>query len=603
MALDWVLKLVDQFSGPAKTAAGSANQLNGVIAGAGGGFANFGQQMKDVAAGLETLGLDKVLDMAKAVASEALTLVEQGAKMAIDASGFKDSAVTGLEAILGSRTEAEKMFAQLDEIAGRLGIEDEKIQADMRKLLVAGLAPETALAAVKAAADLAAVRGEGAQETLVQLISTIQARGHFDARMLRQLATLGVSEGQVFDQLSKKLGKTTDEIKALAKAGKIDAVDAIDAISHAVEGRFGGAAEKMADTFPKLLFRIKDALGDLFQDVDLGPLKDVMKSILEVLSGPEGKLLGSAISDFFGTLFKTIAEPFQGPEGKQRLKNLVIAVANAIEWAALVLKKYGPTVVAVIAKIIDVVSGTGEGDTKIRKIAAAILDLVASFSGIRGIGAGIDAFTNLAKALGLIPDSIPTPSEMIAKLGQLFDMVLGYIQGWIENLFASGADAGSSLLDGVTSGIEGAVGDIVSGAFEAGSAIIDGLAGGVSSNAMAVVTAVIDAAGNAIKAAEHILGIGSPSKVFHEIGGFTAQGFARGMAANTNAVDSAMGDMLAIPETGGATAGAAAAPRAAGGGITINVEVTAPEGSDGDDFGRAVARVLVSEIQKAGLAA
>lgn len=77
-----------------------------------------------------------------------------------------------------------------------------------------------------------------------------------------------------------------------------------------------------------------------------------------------------------------------------------------------------------------------------------------------------------------------------------------------------------------------------------GKAMIDGLVNGIKENAAAVVAAISGVVGDGIAAARKLLKIGSPSKVFHEIGGFTAEGFAQGIDEGADQAVDSMGRML-----------------------------------------------------------
>ena len=64
--------------------------------------------------------------------------------------------------------------------------------------------------------------------------------------------------------------------------------------------------------------------------------------------------------------------------------------------------------------------------------------------------------------------------------------------------------------------------------------------------------AVRGLADNAITAARETLGIASPSRVFAEIGGHTAEGFERGVHGGTRGAQDAMAAMVAPPDAAGA---------------------------------------------------
>jgi hypothetical protein len=89
----------------------------------------------------------------------------------------------------------------------------------------------------------------------------------------------------------------------------------------------------------------------------------------------------------------------------------------------------------------------------------------------------------------------------------------------------------------------------------AGPDIIDGLVSAITGGQSDVVKAMTDLAGGAIDAAKDVLGIKSPSKVFAEIGGYTAEGFAQGVDDGAGAASSALDNLTDAPDAkGGAKA-------------------------------------------------
>lgn len=86
----------------------------------------------------------------------------------------------------------------------------------------------------------------------------------------------------------------------------------------------------------------------------------------------------------------------------------------------------------------------------------------------------------------------------------------------------------SAVKQGFTQAVSAAKG-FVGQAVAAGGDLIRGFVQGVTRFAGQLISAVTGAVGNAINAAKRLLRIGSPSKVFRQIGGFTMEGFAIGI--------------------------------------------------------------------------
>jgi hypothetical protein len=104
-------------------------------------------------------------------------------------------------------------------------------------------------------------------------------------------------------------------------------------------------------------------------------------------------------------------------------------------------------------------------------------------------------------------------------------------------------------------------GEILTAAFTSlGTQMVAGLVGGITAGAGAVRDAVSGLATGAVDTVRETLGIQSPSRVFEELGGHTAQGFEDGITGGAAGVDGAVRAMVAAPGAAG-SAGAAGAGR------------------------------------------
>ena len=553
-ALEWVLKLRDQMSGPAK-------KMQDSLRGLSGGLSGLAASASDVQSGFQTLAANPIFGAVIDAYKLAGRALVAGAQMAIEAASFKEDTIAAFSSLVGGQQAAVELFDKADELAGRLGLADEQVVGQLRKLMTSGFSSDTALGVVQAAADLAAARGSEAADAFSSLIATMEAKGKFDSRSMLQFAKLGIRAEDVYDSLAKKLKKTRAEVEALVKAGQIDASTGIEAVLDTVQGKFGGAGAKAADTFSKLLFRVKDAIGDLFQDVDLGPLKDVLRNVLAVFNGPAGEELKAAVTDLFSTIFDVMTRAFQGPEGQARIAQMFRNLASTLQFVADVIARHGPQIIDTMGKIFDLFNKKSDGSS--------------------GWGAAMDilrAIVDFAADL-MQGDVVGTIDTIIALFNRLFGMDV-----------PSFSDLLSKMWDGLP--------DFGGDAMGIGQQIINGLVSGILGGASAVVSSIVSVATAAIRAAESALQIRSPSRVFEGLGSLTAQGFAAGVE-NDNAAPSAMTAMVAPPPASvaarsGAARGAASGGSQRGGGtVTIHI--------NGGDLDK-VRRVVAETLEDAGLA-
>lgn len=170
----------------------------------------------------------------------------------------------------------------------------------------------------------------------------------------------------------------------------------------------------------------------------------------------------------------------------------------------------------------------------------------------------------------------PMPGRAGRAVGRAADAVLA----GTGSMGGAGRSVGRAAADGMSSGASSAAGRVAtqvasaidgvsarvgfgrSAGSSVGGAIGDGMSSGVRSRRSSVIDAAVDIATSAINAATDSLGIGSPSRVFAEIGSQTGEGFVLGLANSTADV---------VREAEAITRAAA---RAASGGITVDPAVT-----------------------------
>ena len=100
----------------------------------------------------------------------------------------------------------------------------------------------------------------------------------------------------------------------------------------------------------------------------------------------------------------------------------------------------------------------------------------------------------------------------------------------IRNGASNGASRLLGFMGSIPSKILGALGSLGSLLYSAGRNLIQGLINGVGAMAGALASKCTSLAGSAINAIKRKLGIASPSKVMHQIGLYTGQGFIDGIA-------------------------------------------------------------------------
>jgi len=129
-----------------------------------------------------------------------------------------------------------------------------------------------------------------------------------------------------------------------------------------------------------------------------------------------------------------------------------------------------------------------------------------------------------------------TGGETLGELWQ--NMVDGFNQA-AENFGESIRQVWQNIVDGVE--------DFIEGAKTAGGDLMDGFTSGIKAKAQSLIDSVTGTIADAIAAAKRLLGIGSPSRLFAEIGAQTMQGYQVGVAAMQPEVNAQLMTAVAPP--------------------------------------------------------
>jgi phage-related protein len=145
------------------------------------------------------------------------------------------------------------------------------------------------------------------------------------------------------------------------------------------------------------------------------------------------------------------------------------------------------------------------------------------------------------------------PGRMVSALSSLGGNIVSVASNALarfRNAVIAGANTVVSWVRGLPSMIRNGLGNMGSLLYGAGQNLIHGMANGIRSVAGSLVSAAKSVVGSAIDGAKNLLGISSPSKVFHGIGVDTGRGLVLGLNGAQARVDAAAA-RLASTVTGG----------------------------------------------------
>lgn len=512
--MQFILDLVDKISGPAKQAAGATDKLTqslknaqGAADGATKGNFQLFQSFIDVKAAAEV-----AIGILKEVTGAAIG----AAQFAAEAADFKGDTLDALEQMTGSAEAAQATWENINKIGNKLGISRASLVESTNKLVLAGVEDQGELtSALETIANIGSVKGLS-PEKFESIIQKSMSSGKFEVST-KALQGTGAKLTDVYEELGQRMGIGSKQVEEMIKKGQIKAGAGLDALKSVINKKLGGIAGKQALDLENQFTRMKDNLAKLFEDVNTGPFLEALSDMLSIFdqSTESGKTLKFLAETIFQGLFDTskVVLPYV-KDGFLRIENAVLRVYIAAQ--------------PVIKQLNDMFKNTDSADIKMMLQSVADLIEFVGMVVVKSVEYWILFQTTVFGAISSVGTAIGT---FVAHVVNGFNIVKGIAEAFIVDF----TSIGSRMIDGLVQGILG-------GATKAADAV-KGVAQG------------------AVNAVVGVLGIHSPSKVFAELGGHTAAGFAEGVDSGAPAAQSAMGDMVAPPVS----------PKGGGGSMTMDV--------------------------------
>lgn len=322
-----------------------------------------------------------------------------------------------------------------------------------------------------------------------------------------------------FQGLIGVLGLAAKGVKALAVAFGLLKTEEEGAAAASLLGGVGGKAKG-------LLSKIGSKLG-LGAGVAAGAgAAEGAGAATAAAAGAEGGVLAGGAALAPETLGISLALAAAVAAAIHYRKQINEALKGSITDTKGSLGQFAPAVKGSVVGALGIVAGLVVGFRKpIGDAAKTVGNAIVS-----GVKSAAGATASVASSIaGSIVSHV---RERVSAAGQAASIVGRAIASGLSSAASSVAGAASSIASRVVSIIKGAA----SGAASVGASIAQGLANGISSGAGAVASAASSIASSAINTAKGILGIHSPSTVFHAHGSNVSQGFANGILAGVGKV-------------------------------------------------------------------
>jgi tape measure domain-containing protein len=488
-----------------------------------------------------------------AITAAVVALSARFMQAVVAAQAFKEATLGAFSKLLGGANAANKALLDTIKTADDIGGGYKETLSAVNSLLAKGFKADQAQLLVKAMADLKSVSPSANIQGLLAAIGQIKGKGILQMEELQQqIAEHGLATSVVLEEIGKKIGKSSAEVRKMISAGKISADQGIQGILAAIQkttGKpIGEAAKEAANSLGGLIARLGQVPEGLLMMADasqgMGVIKDVLKNVLAAFapSTEGGKALSKAIgelADAFGAFFSGLT----GKGGAAALQDFAKGAAAFISDLAGGIKLIGSVVGPILGGLI---SGFGKGMSAGNAMGGA------------GKKAGVD-FVKLGEALGKVAGAVGYVA------GLFFNLIFG-----IVSIAASVNEAASGIM-GFFSRVYGAITSaattVLTAATSIGSNLILGIISGITGGMPGLLGAIAQVASTTTSAAQGGYQIKSPSKLWERKIGYQlkageAKGIVKGQGLVNSALDRTAGQSMA-------NAGGAPTSAQGGGGRTI----------------------------------
>ena len=513
---------------------GIGNALKSVAAGdAGGVVGGLTESLAGAAKLLDMVvpGLGQAASMlitiAGGFASMTVGLIQAGAAFAIESAQSKQQMVSMLGALGQGVISGDQFDEMLTDMSSKLGVTKDAMVPMVRELAAMGITGEDSIRKMTTAALSAKALAGGAEsgaQAFMSLAKKIQIASEtgqglkIPAKGLGSLAEMGLN----VNDIAGKMGLSAKVLASQLKAGTVNASKFGDALQTALVEKGAGPLSTMSNSMGNLKDMLKQSIGDVFEDIEIGPFIAQVKSLFAVFATgtPAGEALKSGIGGFFNKVFKVLAD------GVPLVKHFFL------DMIILGLKAY----------------------IALTPMAAKLDEFFISLGGASALTSVFNGLVTVVKVLATMALVAFSPLIALVTVGSAM-LVLG---GILLNFF------GQAM---------GAVFEFAASAATAAKNFILGLVGGIINGGSMVVDSVKSLASQATNAFKSALGIASPSKVMFAMGGHVAQGAADGIEDNSDSVGGASRGLASAAVGGFTGAPTTSGQSSKSSGATINVSV------------------------------
>lgn len=250
-------------------------------------------------------------------------LAEFGKKV-ISVRGEMQQLEIAFSTMLGSAEKADALMAQLTETAAKTPFDMNSISNGAKQLLAYGTASDEVNDTLVRLGNIASGLSLPLND-LVYLYGTTQTQGRLFTQDVRQFMGRGIP---LVDELSKSLGKSTDEINAMVSAGEIGFEDVRKVIENMTNegGQFYQLMERQSASLTGQISNVGDSIDTMFNEIGKAlqePLSDGISMVNTLVENYKtlGRVIGTLVSVYGG--YNVALRVYNGLQKEGAIRNAI----------------------------------------------------------------------------------------------------------------------------------------------------------------------------------------------------------------------------------------------------------------------------------------
>jgi tape measure domain-containing protein len=442
--------------------------------------------------------MSSVVAPVAAIGAASVGLGVVGAKWAGDAISFKENSLIAFKALTGSQSSAQQAWKLAVDFAAKTPLETNEVISAFQKLLAAGYKVAELPTIMAGVGDIGALYGTEKMDQAIGALQKIMMQGKLTGESVQMLGDAGINTGDVYKNLGKLLGVTSQQAQAMSSSGAIKdartgvmaALMTINEIGGNTGRLLGSAMDEKSQALEGLLSSLSSRPFDIISAANTsGSLQGVKGFISKVtdLLDPVSGSVGSSVVALIEKMSGAFGKLFGGASKGNGLESVLLSVVRTIDTLFTGVMKVGTAFGSAFFDVRKTIGDVGSARGSIDALATSLAFVAKGFGWMWG------AISIVLEVIGLIPDAIGMAVKDVYKFGGM-------------------------IVDGLWQGLKGAWATLIEN-----------------------VKSLTDMLPMAVK---KTLGIASPSKVMAELGVYTGQGFTQGVNQEASTAQASMRDMV-----------------------------------------------------------